>query len=258
MAAEPKPNYAYLYKDKIEVICSAKSEPLEVVYTGTAGFVLRSILYNNPEKQMQTIRDYLESTLPRRPCTFGMFYDILNSLNLNTWHPQTLGFFNQTKKPNSEIVHFKPCKNPNNGLEAFAVSTPVDIVLLSLFHLIWHHLPVKICANCGRVFVPLLRGDAIYCDDPSPQDPEKTCKQYGSKVLWYENVTADNVTKLARNIYCAKQMLAKRHPNEPEYAKSFEYFKKERKAWEQKLKSGNVSKEEFKRWLLDIKSRKTM
>lgn len=55
-------------------------------------------------------------------------------------------------------------------------------------------------------------------DRLSPQDNAKTCKAYGSKVLWYENVVSDDVARLARNIYCSKQMLAKRNPDRSEYA----------------------------------------
>lgn len=143
-------------------------------------------------------------------------------------------------------------------VEAFEISNVVDAVLLSLFHLIQERTAIRRCANCQKLFVPLARADAIYCDRPSPQDSKKTCKEYGSKVLWYENIVSDDVAKLARNIYCAKQMLAKRNPDKLVYAEMFEYFKAEKKKWEQEVKAGEKTREEFMEWLRKIKLHKTL
>lgn len=147
---------------------------------------------------------------------------------------------------------------PLPHLEFFEISNVVDAVLLSLFHLLQERTVIKKCANCNKLFVPLARADAIYCDRPAPQDSKKTCKEYGSKVLWYENVVSDDVAKLARNIYCSKQMLAKRNPDKPEYAEMFEYFKGEKKKWEQQVKAGAKTREEFAEWLRAVKLCKTL
>lgn len=50
--------------------------------------------------------------------------------------------------------------------------------------------------------------------------------------LWYDRLKNDEVAKLARNVYSAKQMLVRRNPDILAYKEMFEYFKAERKKWE--------------------------
>lgn len=76
--------------------------------------------------------------------------------------------------------------------------------------------------------------------------------------MWYEKVLSDDVAKLARNIYCAKQMLAKRNPDKPAFMAMFEYFKTEKKKWEQEVKAGVKTREEFMEWLRKMKLCRTL
>ena len=57
------------------------------------------------------------------------------------------------------------------------------------------HRPIKICANCGRYFIPPKRSHSIYCHAPSPQNPEKTCADVGPSLCWSEKRRADPVKK---------------------------------------------------------------
>lgn len=146
---------------------------------------------------------------------------------------------------------------PGKSVEVFEASSGIDIMLVSLYHLIQEQMPIKKCGNCGKFFVPLLRSDAIYCDRPAPQDHKKTCKEYGGRQAWYENMMNDDVTKTARNIYYAKRMLAKRNPDKPEYAEMFDYYSVERKRWESAVQAGAKTREEFAEWLRKMKLCKT-
>lgn len=247
-------------------------------------------------KQLYVIRKYIEMCIERPSLySFGQFQQLLKIIDKSKWYPQTLGFFTpaegvtsgqyffndltgRRRYEDSLSRHFNEASRlqdlekslqydllnestkgflPPPHLEFFKISNVVDAVLLSLFHLLQEGTAIKKCANCNKLFVPLVRADAIYCDRQSPQDSGKTCKEYGSKVLWYENVINDDVAKLARNIYCSKQMLAKRNPDKPEYAEMFKYFKVEKKRWEQQVKAGTKSREEFAEWLRAMKLRKT-
>lgn len=76
--------------------------------------------------------------------------------------------------------------------------------------------------------------------------------------MWYDRLKNNEVAKLARNIYSAKQMLVKRNPDIEGYKKMFEYFKAERKKWEGLVKSGEKSKEEYVCWLNEMKAKKTL
>lgn len=222
--------------------------------------------------------------------SFGQFERLLGIFDKHTWHPLSLGFFTplETTCPKQYLFgdgdfqqdHYVPDIHDlsvlenhiehifggrhketffsETAIEVFECSGIVEAVLLSLFHLIQDRIAIRTCANCGKFFVPLARADAIYCDRPAPQDSTKTCKTYGSKVLWYENVMNDDVAKLARNLYCSKQMLAKRNPDRPEYKKMFEYFKDERKRWEKQVKAGTKTREEYAEWLRKMKLHKTL
>lgn len=248
-------------------------------------------------KKLYAIRKYIEACIERpRLYSFGLFQQLLSIIGKPAWHLQTLGFFapvevaatgryffNDVDKERLNAAFlgesFSSAKKlsdlddcleidllgwsggdylPSPALEGFEISNVVDAVLLSLFHLLQEQTAVKKCANCNKLFVPLARADAIYCDRPAPQDSKKTCKEYGSKVLWYEGIVNDDVAKLARNIYCSKQMLAKRNPDKPEYAEMFEYFKGEKKRWEQQVKAGIKTRDEFAEWLRAVKLCKTL
>lgn len=133
-----------------------------------------------------------------------------------------------------------------------------DFAVSSIFYFFRHGYRFKRCKNCGRFFIPFSRSDELYCDQLSPQDSTRSCKQYGTNRLWYERMKQDEAAKLARNIYMAKQMLVRRNPDLQSYKKMFEHFKIERKKWESLIKSGEKSKEEYIDWLNEMKAKKTL
>lgn len=158
-----------------------------------------------------------------------------------------------------ELLEFVPHSyEPDNTIFVYEMSDLLGAVLGSARTLISEQLPIKKCGICGKYFVPLNRSDTLYCDRISPKDPERTCKEYGSQKLWYDRIKNDEAAKLSRNIYSAKQMLARRNPDILAYKKMFEYFKVERKKWEALVKSGEKSREEYINWLCEMKSKKTL
>lgn len=132
------------------------------------------------------------------------------------------------------------------------------IAMISLRELSGHGKVIRKCKNCGRYFVPDNRSDTIYCDGNSPQDATRTCKQYGSQKLWYERQRDDKLATLSRNILSAKSMLAKRNPDIPEYARSYDYFRTERKKWKSAVEEGRKTSEEYREWLLLMQSQKVI
>lgn len=133
-----------------------------------------------------------------------------------------------------------------------------DFLISSVYYFLLNGFCFKRCKNCGKFFVPLSRSDEMYCNNVSPQDKKRTCKEYGSQKLWYDRLKDDEAAKLSRNIYSAKQMLVKRNPDILEYKKMFEYFKAERKKWEAWVKSGVKGKDEYISWLNEMKAKKTL
>lgn len=146
--------------------------------------------------------------------------------------------------------------DPDSDLLAYDIPGLLERLLISAKTLVDEHLIVKKCEICGKYFVPLLRSDAIYCDRPSPADPNLTCKQYGSQKRWYERVKKDEVEMLAKNVYSSKQMLAKRHPDIPAYKDMYDYFRLENAKWQRAIKGGEKTKGEYFNWLKKMKTQK--
>lgn len=130
------------------------------------------------------------------------------------------------------------------------------IMFATFFELVRRNKVVRKCKNCGRYFIPENRSDTLYCDNPSPEDPEMTCKEYGTRRLWYERQKEDELATLSRKIASAKGMLAKRNPDIPEYKASYNYFKAQRLIWIKAVKDGTKTQDEYKEWLLYMQSQK--
>lgn len=124
-----------------------------------------------------------------------------------------------------------------------------DMIRCCLFEMARHGVRLRKCRNCGRYFVPENRSDTFYCDGPSPQDPDRSCRQYNSEHLWYERLKENGTLKLCRNIASAKQMRAKRNPASAEYAEDLKRFRQESKQWKKDFLAGQKSEAEFAAWL---------
>lgn len=141
-------------------------------------------------------------------------------------------------------------------IASFKTKSLLDLITSVVYYFFMHGLFFKRCQNCGKFFVPFKRSDELYCNNPSPQDATRTCKEYGKDRLWYENMKKDEVAVLARRVYSKKQMMARRHPDLINYKDAFERFKIGKKEWEKAIKRGERTAEDYKTWLLEMDSRK--
>ncbi len=141
---------------------------------------------------------------------------------------------------------------------SMACSSLTDFIISTIFYVFKNGYQFKRCKNCGRFFIPFSRSDEIYCNNISPQDSSRTCKKYGTEKLWYDRIKNDEVAKLSRNIYAAKQMLVKRNPDIKDYKEMFDYYKTEREKWNKLVNCGKKSREEYIEWLEQIKKAKTL
>jgi hypothetical protein len=51
-------------------------------------------------------------------------------------------------------------------------------------------------------------------------------------------------------------MLAKRNSDIPDYKFSYDYFRKERLKWKRAVESGEKTRDEYRKWLLQMQSQK--
>ena len=150
--------------------------------------------------------------------------------------------------------------SPEKGklVPTYSFEILISFFIFEISHMLIEEQTIKKCANCGGFFIPTKRTDEIYCNRKSPKDPELTCKEYGSRKLWYDKIKDDAVAKLSRSISSSKAMRAKRNPDIPEYKEMSEYFKSECKKWLSDVKAGKKTKEEYRLWLEKMKKKSVL
>lgn len=141
-------------------------------------------------------------------------------------------------------------------LESVDLYNIQSLFAASMTKIIENNIKVKRCKNCQKYFIPYTRSDTMYCDEPAPQNPTKSCKEYASQELYYEKIKSNPASKLHRKIYQQKQMLAKRNPDIEEYKIDFENFKTAAKKWKRKVKGGTAAESDYLQWLTDVKEKK--
>jgi len=116
------------------------------------------------------------------------------------------------------------------------------IEMLKIFE---RNYKVLVCKNCGKLFVPSKKNDAIYCDRQSPQNANMTCKKYANQN------PKDEISLLYRKIYMKKSVRAKRHKDDFTITNEFEKWKIQVDELRAKYSKGTISSAEFEKWLLD-------
>lgn len=114
-------------------------------------------------------------------------------------------------------------------------------------YFIENNIPIKICKNCGKYFVPENRNSSIYCN--RIYKDKKTCKEIGANIAYNEKLRKDEVNALYRKTLSAKKMLANRNPDIPMYLEKYEKWKAEANQFKQDIKSGTKTQGEFKEWI---------
>lgn len=128
-----------------------------------------------------------------------------------------------------------------------------DCILLDM---IIKNVPLKRCENCGKFFVPS-RSDMIYCENISPQDEGKSCREYGKYRDYLEKNRTDEATRLYRSIYNTMQNKSRRcgHKNQA-LVQAVADFKKMGNEWRAEIKKGHKTIAEYIEWLKAVKEKK--
>lgn len=72
--------------------------------------------------------------------------------------------------------------NGNVSVETHQITNYIQLLVFEYYRLKKEGKAIKICANCGRYFIPKNRVDSIYCDATAPQNSMRTCKDIGSQM----------------------------------------------------------------------------
>ena len=147
-------------------------------------------------------------------------------------------------------IDFRFLATVEKGIESlFTIKSSMSLLLFEMAHAQRIDQKFVKCANCGSVFVPEGRSDAIYCSYPSPQNKEKSCKEIGAQVARTNKEKTDTVTGAYRKAYMRHKMMTKRHPYDKEKRQKFEMLTEGMKDWRIRLADGSGTTEEFLKWL---------
>lgn len=118
-----------------------------------------------------------------------------------------------------------------------------DYFVTVMFQLLDRHYIILKCDNCGKLFVPFKNNTALYCDRKSPQNPNKTCKEF-------KGVKPKGLNKLYRQIYQKKFARVTRNENDTTLKANFETWKEKAQKVKKKYNDGKITDEEYKEWLI--------
>ena len=90
--------------------------------------------------------------------------------------------FERFKKTN-RIAELMPIKK-------YIITDFIDLLNVNIDIFFTKKMHINKCKNCGKYFIPSNRSDEKYCDNPSPQKPKKTCKQYGAKKSYLDSIAS--------------------------------------------------------------------
>lgn len=139
----------------------------------------------------------------------------------------------------------------------YRIRSLYSLLAFEYAHMTENGVKVKICANCGRLFIPEKRSDTIYCSFPAPDSKEgKSCRDIGAW-LKHKNEMSKNVTETAyRKKYQYFNVAYNRHKgkaDEAEYASKRQQFKDDAGEKKKELKNGLITADEFIKWVSDYK-----
>ena len=140
-------------------------------------------------------------------------------------------------------------------LKAYDIINLQDFFNVYLDYFINNSFVLRKCRNCGKYFIPSSRSDSKYCDNVSPQNPSKTCRDIGSKLFYKDKRDSNPVTKAystARNTIskrvsrCDKNDIKKLKKLTTQFDNLQIGYEKRYKKYEK----GQLSEEDFINWII--------
>lgn len=126
-----------------------------------------------------------------------------------------------------------------NGNDEYIFKDLFSLIGFEIRQIIGRKNEIKICANCGRFFIPANRSDEKYCDFLFHNF--KTCKQ----VAFSERLGKDEALKAYRKIYKTQNARKQRNAHRIKIAKYFELWSKYAKVRLRQCQDGKISLEQM-------------
>lgn len=79
----------------------------------------------------------------------------------------------------------------SRSVELLNISNYLEMLTFEFCQMQKKNKVIKICANCGRYFIPPKKNNSIYCLAPAPDDSTRTCQQVGPNRKQARKIQAD-------------------------------------------------------------------
>lgn len=85
----------------------------------------------------------------------------------------------------------------------YSFSSLLSAYYFCVLYFVENNIPIKICKNCGKYFIPENRVSSVYCNRIFENN--KTCKEVGANNAYNEKLKKDEVNLLYRKTLSAKK-----------------------------------------------------
>ena len=145
-------------------------------------------------------------------------------------------------------------RNPNLELHNVYTSNKLTSICFTILDQLvrQENLPIKVCQNCGRYFIPTFRQNEIYCDLPNV-DKSATCREKGASETYKKSLESSPALLLYRRTYQQKVMAVYRNKENKQLKKEFEKWKKEAQMKIKLFKAGKLEEDVLLKWLEENK-----
>jgi len=141
-------------------------------------------------------------------------------------------------------------------LKEYEICTLNDILGIYFYFFTQENIWIKKCANCGKYFIPSIRCDSKYCDNVSPQNPNKTCKDIAADLFYKHRIASDpilNENSKTRGTLSKRISRFNQKNDIKNMQKAKDKFDKYKENYDKQLKkyeSQKLSESEFIEWII--------
>ena len=162
---------------------------------------------------------------------------------------------------NNKIVSDEEIKNITNKnisfIHIYQFNNIVELLNLAFISIIEKNINLNICKNCKKLFITKSRTDEVYCNRISPQNKNKTCKEYGAKKTYRDEIKSNPVKSEHNRTSQYFRMKIKRCSNEREKRIlniKFKKYKQEFKEKNKKYDNKKITEKDFVEWIKNQKA----
>ena len=145
---------------------------------------------------------------------------------------------------NSKFFYSQPSKD-GNIVTTVSRCTTEQMMYYDLFTSLEKDLPIKMCKNCNKPFIPKGRADSLYCDRIMPGFKYK-CSAIGAL-----NTYKSKQSNIEAQFYAARKRYSTRVSRHPALKTEFEVWKIKSREKLTAYRDGENSADEFKKWFMD-------